>query len=88
MGLKMCVFVCICLLGYSVFALQYTEGSSNTVEGSVYINGTNVIGLTDSDFICATLDWWPPEKCDYGTCSWDHASLLNLVCLFLLLYLH
>ncbi|GMP60251.1 hypothetical protein CsSME_00023191 [Camellia sinensis var. sinensis] len=38
-----------------------------------------VIGRTDSDFICTTLDWWPPEKCDYGTCSWEHASLLNLV---------
>ncbi|KAK1392719.1 heparanase-like protein 3 [Heracleum sosnowskyi] len=57
--------------------MQYTEGSE-IVSGTVNINGKKVIGLTDSDFICATLDWWPPEKCDYGTCSWDHASLLNL----------
>lgn len=89
MGLKVCVCVCvwIYLVGYSVFAMQYTEGN-NIVEGSVHINGKSVIGLTDDDFICATLDWWPPEKCDYGTCSWDHASLLNLVCLLLLLLLY
>lgn len=80
MGLKMCVCIWVCLVIYGVFAMQYTEGS-DIVEGTVNINGKNVIGLTDSDFICATLDWWPPEKCDYGTCSWDHASLLNLVCL-------
>ncbi|CAN0877536.1 Heparanase-like protein 3, partial [Linum grandiflorum] len=47
-------------------------------EGSVFINGSRRIGSTDFDFICATLDWWPPEKCDYGTCSWGSASLLNL----------
>jgi hypothetical protein len=47
-----------------------------------------VIGNIDDDFICATLDWWPPQKCDYGTCSWGLASLLNLVFfLFLFLYL-
>ena len=72
------------MLGYSVLALQYAEGNESVVEGRVDINGKSVIGLTDRDFICATLDWWPPEKCDYGTCSWDHASLLNLVCLLLI----
>lgn len=56
-----------------------TGGSSAYVEGTVYINGTTPIGMTDYDFVCATLDWWPPEKCDYGTCSWGNASLLNLV---------
>ena len=57
-------------------------GREKTVKGSVLIDGKSAIGRIDSDFICVTLDWWPPEKCDYGTCSWDHASLLNLVRLF------
>ncbi|KAL1822723.1 hypothetical protein DCAR_0310560 [Daucus carota subsp. sativus] len=78
MGFKMSVCLWIYVLGYSVLALQYAEGNESVVEGRVDINGKSVIGLTDRDFICATLDWWPPEKCDYGTCSWDHASLLNL----------
>ncbi|XP_057538573.1 heparanase-like protein 3 [Amaranthus tricolor] len=46
--------------------------------GTVYIDGRSSIAKIDKDFICATLDWWPPEKCDYGTCAWGHASLLNL----------
>ncbi|KAI5073746.1 hypothetical protein GOP47_0011759 [Adiantum capillus-veneris] len=45
----------------------------------VWVNDTAALAQVDADaFICATLDWWPPEKCDYGTCSWAHASLLNL----------
>jgi heparanase 1 len=35
--------------------------------------------VTGEDFVCATLDWWPPDKCDYGTCAWGRAGLLNLV---------
>ncbi|KAI3737943.1 hypothetical protein L2E82_27960 [Cichorium intybus] len=53
-------------------------GGSSVVEGNVNVNGTASIGFIDEDFICATLDWWPHEKCDYGTCSWGNASLLNL----------
>ncbi|XP_010906003.1 heparanase-like protein 3 isoform X1 [Elaeis guineensis] len=49
-----------------------------TSEGAAVIDGTTPIAVTDDDFICATLDWWPPEKCDYGTCSWGLASMLNL----------
>lgn len=47
--------------------------------GAVAVDGRRAIAATGEDFICATLDWWPPDKCDYGTCSWGRASLLNLV---------
>ncbi|XP_059643430.1 heparanase-like protein 3 [Cornus florida] len=59
-------------------SLKTVVSQGSTVEGTVYINGTVSIGMIDEDFICATLDWWPPDKCDYGTCSWGRASLLNL----------
>lgn len=53
--------------------------SQSTEEDTVFVNGTVAIGSIDDDFVCATIDWWPPEKCDYGTCSWGSASLLHLV---------
>ena len=56
-----------------------TGGPGNVINGTVFVNGTASIGKTDDNFICATIDWWPPEKCDYGKCSWGRASLLNLV---------
>ncbi|CAN1828445.1 Heparanase-like protein 3 [Linum perenne] len=62
------------LLGCCLVILVANAQSNSTV----FINGSSRIGRTDSDFVCATLDWWPPEKCDYGTCSWGSASLLNL----------
>lgn len=48
-------------------------------KGIILVHGKCAIGSIDDDFVCATLDWWPPQKCDYGKCSWGHASLLNLV---------
>ncbi|KAF7151987.1 hypothetical protein RHSIM_Rhsim01G0055300 [Rhododendron simsii] len=68
-----CIWVCLCALCFIS-----VNSESGTVGGIVFIEGKSAIGRTDTDFICATLDWWPPEKCDYGTCSWGHASLLNL----------
>ncbi|KAK7838008.1 heparanase-like protein 3 [Quercus suber] len=62
----------------SVASQKSTAGPGNVIEGNVFINGTTSIGRIDDDFVCATLDWWPPEKCDYGTCSWGRDSLLNL----------
>ncbi|GJN40063.1 hypothetical protein PR202_gb29230 [Eleusine coracana subsp. coracana] len=44
----------------------------------VAVDGRRAVAATGEDFVCATLDWWPPEKCDYGTCAWGRASLLNL----------
>ncbi|KAG2604562.1 heparanase-like protein 3 [Panicum virgatum] len=42
------------------------------------VDGRRAIAATGEDFVCATLDWWPPDKCDYGTCAWGRAGLLNL----------
>ncbi|XP_007013613.2 PREDICTED: heparanase-like protein 3 [Theobroma cacao] len=76
-----CFWVCLSLLSHSLSSVSSqadaAEGDA-TVEGTVFIDGKAPIGSIDDDFICATLDWWPPEKCDYGTCSWGLAGLLNL----------
>ncbi|KAJ1258272.1 hypothetical protein BS78_10G062400 [Paspalum vaginatum] len=42
------------------------------------VDGRRAVAATAEDFVCATLDWWPPDKCDYGTCAWGRAGLLNL----------
>ncbi|KAI3524395.1 hypothetical protein L1887_03049 [Cichorium endivia] len=72
-----CILVLLISLGCNLVDSQ-TETKSNVIEGRLVINGKSAIAKIDSDFICATMDWWPPEKCDYGTCSWGHASLLNV----------
>ncbi|KAE8677811.1 Heparanase-like protein 3 [Hibiscus syriacus] len=56
----------------------FVSSNGNVISGTVLLNGTAPMARTDDNFVCATLDWWPPEKCDYGTCSWGRASLLNL----------
>ncbi|XP_021741828.1 heparanase-like protein 3 [Chenopodium quinoa] len=73
----MCILVYFLSLNLVLVSSSSVLGRKNE-KGTVYIDGRNAIGKIDEDFICATLDWWPPEKCDYGTCAWDHASLLNL----------
>lgn len=73
----------ICRMGFWFWVLVCSFGfasvRSEVLKGTVFINGTKAIGSTDDDFVCANLDWWPPEKCSYGSCNWGHASLLNLV---------
>ncbi|KAK3159377.1 hypothetical protein QOZ80_2AG0149330 [Eleusine coracana subsp. coracana] len=75
------------MVGFCAWALFWLGGSAivSTSAGaavaggeSVVVDARSAIATTDETFICATLDWWPPEKCDYGTCAWGRASLLNL----------
>ncbi|KAK1322976.1 Heparanase-like protein 3 [Acorus calamus] len=77
MGLLVQPLLVLC---FSAFLFNRVTSQNNTgsIEGTVLIGAASAIGRTDEDFICATLDWWPPEKCDYGTCSWGRSSLLNL----------
>jgi heparanase 1 len=75
------------MVGFCVWALFWLAGSATVSTSTtafaggeaVVVDARSAIAATDDDFVCATLDWWPPEKCDYGTCSWGLASLLNLV---------
>ncbi|KAF4373109.1 hypothetical protein F8388_019291 [Cannabis sativa] len=78
-GCCVCVILLIILviILFGVGIYSYCDEIS-TENGTVYINGSSAIGRIDDDFVCVTLDWWPPHKCDYGTCSWGNASLLNL----------
>ncbi|KAI3775396.1 hypothetical protein L1987_49969 [Smallanthus sonchifolius] len=69
--------VCIWVLLFT-FSRNLVDSQIDVLQGRVFIDGKSSIAKIDSDFICATMDWWPPEKCDYGTCSWGHASLLNV----------
>lgn len=45
---------------------------------TVIVRGSKTIAATSDEFICATVDWWPPEKCNYDQCPWGKASVLNM----------
>ncbi|KAK8659111.1 hypothetical protein V6N13_029323 [Hibiscus sabdariffa] len=46
--------------------------------GSIVVDGTMTVAQTDDNFVCATIDWWPHDKCDYGQCPWHYTSVTNL----------
>ncbi|KAE8658302.1 Heparanase-like protein 2 [Hibiscus syriacus] len=46
--------------------------------GTIVVDGKTIIARTDDNFVCATLDWWPPDKCDYNQCPWHYTSVINL----------
>ncbi|CAH2044047.1 unnamed protein product [Thlaspi arvense] len=73
MGLNVCFLVFLTsLLLLPVFI------SSNMEQTTIVIDGARRIAEIDENFVCATLDWWPPEKCNYEQCPWGYASLINL----------
>ncbi|KAK6242669.1 hypothetical protein SCA6_008058, partial [Theobroma cacao] len=51
---------------------------SSAEDVKVSIRGATTIARTDDNFVCATLDWWPTEKCNYNQCPWGKAGLFNL----------
>ncbi|KAE9601771.1 putative glycosidase [Lupinus albus] len=66
------------LVCFSFIVVNGERIGDATEKGFVFIHGKSFIGKIDDDFVCATMDWWPPQKCDYGRCSWGLTSLLNL----------
>ncbi|KAL9253475.1 Heparanase-like protein [Drosera capensis] len=47
-------------------------------KATVVINSGRSIALTDDNFVCATIDWWPQDKCNYNQCPWGYSSIVNL----------
>ncbi|XP_012570931.1 heparanase-like protein 1 isoform X2 [Cicer arietinum] len=58
-------------------SLQVTL-SKDILHGSLLVNGALTKAETGDNFICATIDWWPHDKCDYDHCSWGYSSVANL----------
>ncbi|KAG5039426.1 hypothetical protein JHK85_011902 [Glycine max] len=52
--------------------------SQDIEHGSILVDGIQAIAETDDNFICATIDWWPHDKCDYNYCPWGDSSAVNL----------
>jgi heparanase 1 len=42
------------------------------------VNTSSRIADTDANFICATIDWWPHDKCNYNHCPWGYSSATNM----------
>lgn len=68
MWLLVCVLIaCV----YGGFALE-------NLNATIVVKGGSKIAETDEHFVCATMDWWPPEKCDYNQCPWNRSTALTL----------
>ncbi|KAK7292182.1 hypothetical protein RIF29_07942 [Crotalaria pallida] len=52
--------------------------SLDVIHGSIQVYGAQAIAETDDNFVCATIDWWPHDKCDYNYCPWGYSSAINL----------
>lgn len=46
---------------------------------SIVIEAARRVSETDENFVCATLDWWPHDKCNYDQCPWGYSSVINMV---------
>ncbi|XP_014507098.1 heparanase-like protein 1 isoform X1 [Vigna radiata var. radiata] len=70
MGIQLVLFL---------FLASLRLGLSQDVEhGLILVQGIQAIAETDDNFICATIDWWPHDKCDYNNCPWGNSSAANL----------
>lgn len=62
---------------FVAFLLLNCEANTPLPKVFVSINSMYPKAIIDDDFLCVTMDWWPPEKCDYGTCAWGNSGVLN-----------
>lgn len=47
-------------------------------DARLVIDTSSTVANTDANYICATIDWWPQDKCNYNRCPWGSSSVINL----------
>jgi heparanase len=65
------------LLSSLLLAISASPSLAENV--TVIVRVATAIQETDENLVCATIDWWPKDKCDYSWCPWYNSSILNLV---------
>ncbi|CAI9767685.1 unnamed protein product [Fraxinus pennsylvanica] len=72
MGFQIALFF-VLLLVFSTSILAQDLDDARLV-----IDANTTIAETDDNYICATIDWWPHDKCNYNQCPWKFSSVINL----------
>ncbi|CAK9148006.1 unnamed protein product [Ilex paraguariensis] len=70
MGFYISLFLCLVPLT-AILALEIEDAK-------FVVNGTATVADTDANFVCATIDWWPQDKCNFNQCPWGSSSAINL----------
>ncbi|KAJ3697947.1 hypothetical protein LUZ61_001652 [Rhynchospora tenuis] len=64
------------LFSFLILAIVVSPGLAEDV--TVTVRAVTPIQQTDGNLVCATMDWWPKDKCNYGWCPWYNSSIINL----------
>ncbi|XLR02455.1 hypothetical protein HN51_057281 [Arachis hypogaea] len=70
MGIHLALFLLLSVLRVTL--------SQDIAHGSLLVDGAQAKAETGDNYVCATIDWWPHDKCDYNHCPWGHSSVSNL----------
>ncbi|KAF5933961.1 hypothetical protein HYC85_030132 [Camellia sinensis] len=70
MGFRFSLFLSLASLS-AIWAQQVEDAV-------IVVNGTQAVTNTDPNYICATIDWWPHDKCNYNQCPWGYSSIINM----------
>ncbi|KAL3691332.1 hypothetical protein R1sor_004983 [Riccia sorocarpa] len=68
----------ICTLLSSVRSRNADIKFDEEAQTRLVIDTSRTIATVGDLFLCATLDWWPASKCDYGSCPSSGAGILDL----------
>ncbi|XP_048330032.1 heparanase-like protein 1 isoform X2 [Ziziphus jujuba] len=71
--MEFCFSLFLLLISFPVILAQ-----EDVVQANIVVVAATAVGEVDSKFICATIDWWPHDKCNYNQCPWGYTSAMNL----------